>query len=81
LRHVAAGLAQQGQLVGMLDAFGRHTQAQRPVAPGLTVTGMPIGSPRMDGPEYGGRRDAYEVLLVQRHGSHRVFASYPGKVI
>ena len=54
---------------------------ERPVALGLTVPGMPIGSPGMDGPEYGDRRDAYEVLLVQRDGSHRVFARYAGKVI
>jgi hypothetical protein len=30
----------------------------------------------MDGPYYGGQRDPYDVLLVQRDGSHRVFQSY-----
>ena len=31
----------------------------------------------MDGPEYGGRKDPYDVLLVQADGSNRVWASYP----
>jgi hypothetical protein len=43
---------------------------------GLTVPGMPVGSPGMDGPAYGGRRDRYDVLLVRRDGSTRVFASH-----
>ena len=50
--------------------------AQRPQAVGLAVPGMPVGSPGMDGPEYGTRRDRYEVLLVRKDGSHRVFATY-----
>jgi hypothetical protein len=48
----------------------------KPDALGLTVPGMPIGSPGMDGPEYGGRKDAYKVLLMQRDGRAQVFASY-----
>jgi hypothetical protein len=48
----------------------------KPAALGLAVPGMPVGSPGMDGPAYGGRRDAYAVLLVQRDGSHRVFKQY-----
>ena len=48
----------------------------KPDALGLTVPGMPIGSPGMDGPEYGGRKDAYKVLLMQRDGQAQVFASY-----
>ena len=48
----------------------------RPVALGLSVPGMPIGSPGMDGPEYKGRKDAYDVLLVQKDGSSRVYQSY-----
>jgi hypothetical protein len=31
----------------------------------------------MDGPEYGGRKDPYEVLLVARDGTPTVFQSYP----
>jgi hypothetical protein len=48
----------------------------RPRALGLAVPGMPIGSPGMDGPEYGGQKDAYDVLLVQRGGTASVFRSY-----
>jgi hypothetical protein len=50
---------------------------EKPAAVGLAVPGMPIGSPGMDGPEYGNRKDPYDVLLVQRDGSARVFKSYP----
>ena len=46
---------------------------EKPQALGLAVPGMPIGSPGMDGPAYGGRRDRYEVLLVLKDGSTRVF--------
>lgn len=49
---------------------------EQPDAVGLAVPGMPLGSPGMDGPAYGGRRDPYEVLLVRRDGSTRVFARY-----
>ncbi|HEX6733957.1 MAG TPA: DUF411 domain-containing protein [Azonexus sp.] len=50
--------------------------AERPAALGIAVPAMPIGSPGMDGPAYGGRRDPYAVLLVQRDGSYRVFEQY-----
>lgn len=46
---------------------------EKPQALGLAVPSMPIGSPGMDGPAYGGRRDRYEVLLVLKDGSTRVF--------
>lgn len=49
---------------------------ERPKAVGLAVPGMPIGSAGMDGPAYGGRRVAYDVLLVQRDGSSAVFQNY-----
>ena len=48
----------------------------RPAAVGLAVPGMPIGSPGMDGPEYGGRRDAYQVLLVLKDGASSVFSTH-----
>jgi hypothetical protein len=32
--------------------------------PGHFEADMPIGSPGVDGPEYKGRKDAYDVLLV-----------------
>ncbi len=49
---------------------------EQPRALGLAVPKMPIGSPGMDGPEYQGRRDPYEVLLIQKDGSSSVFSSY-----
>lgn len=54
----------------------RRLLKDKPEAVGLSVPGMPVGSPGMDGPEYGGRRDPYDVLLVLRSGDSRVFASY-----
>ena len=56
----------------------RRLLREKPAALGLAVPGMPIGSPGMDGPVYGGRRDAYDVLLVLRDGSSRVFQAYRG---
>ncbi|MFM8757451.1 MAG: DUF411 domain-containing protein [Limnohabitans sp.] len=56
----------------------RRLLRDRPLALGLSVPGMPIGSPGMDGPEYKGRKDAYDVLLVQKDGSSRSFQRYPG---
>ncbi len=44
--------------------------AERPEALGLTVPGMPIGSPGM---EMGTRREAYDTLLVRRDGTAEVF--------
>ena len=45
---------------------------ERPAAVGLSVPAMPRGASGMDGPQYGGQRDPYDVLLVMRDGSHRV---------
>jgi len=56
----------------------RRLLTQKPDAIGLAVPGMPVGSPGMDGPVYGNRRDAYDVLLVQRDGSSRVFQHHAG---
>lgn len=54
----------------------RRLLRERPDAIGLTVPGMPVGSPGMDGPVYGDRRDPYDVLLIRRDGSTFVYASY-----
>lgn len=54
----------------------RRLLKERPKAAGLTVPGMPIGSPGMDGPAYGGRKDKYASLLVLRDGTARVFQSH-----
>ena len=55
----------------------------KPKALGITVPGMPVGSPGMDGPEYGGRKDPFDVLLVTKNlmgsgVSTSVFTSYRG---
>jgi hypothetical protein len=47
--------------------------ATKPVAVGLAVPGMPIGSPGM---EQGPRIERYQVLLVDRAGQARVFATH-----
>nr|WP_246434822.1 DUF411 domain-containing protein [Quisquiliibacterium transsilvanicum] len=68
-----AGYALEGHVPA---ADVRRLLRDRPQAVGLAVPGMPIGSPGMDGPEYGGRRDPYDVLLVAKGGGTRVFASH-----
>lgn len=54
----------------------RRLLKDRPKALGLAVPGMPIGTPGMDGPEYGGRRDAFDVLLMRADGTASVYSSY-----
>jgi hypothetical protein len=54
----------------------RRLLKERPSAVGLAVPAMPVGSPGMDGPEYRGRRDPYDVLLVMQGGRSTVFQSY-----
>jgi hypothetical protein len=46
--------------------------AEKPKAKGLTVPGMPVGSPGMEGP----RKDAFDVLLVQANGRTSVYKHY-----
>ncbi|MCG8391948.1 MAG: DUF411 domain-containing protein [Pseudomonadales bacterium] len=48
--------------------------AERPEGKGLTVPGMPVGSPGM---EMGDRKDAYDVLLFDENGTE-VFSHHPG---
>ena len=48
--------------------------ARKPVAAGLSVPGMPVGSPGM---EVGSRKDPYQVLLIDKAGRSSVFARYP----
>jgi hypothetical protein len=54
----------------------RRLLSERPGAVGLAVPGMPIGSPGMDGPAYGTRKDPYDVLLVRKDGSTISYQSY-----
>ncbi len=49
---------------------------EKPDAVGLAVPGMPVGSPGMDGPAYGGRRDPFDVLLIARDGRSSVYQRY-----
>lgn len=51
----------------------RRLLAERPEAIGLTVPGMPYGSPGM-GPE--SEREAYDVFLVRKDGKADVFTRY-----
>lgn len=54
----------------------RRLLKEKPEALGLTVPGMPVGSPGMDGAIYGKRKDPHDVLLVQRDGRTAVYQSY-----
>ena len=54
----------------------RRLLKERPRVLGLTVPGMPVGSPGMDGPEYSGRSDPFDVLLIGPDGSTRSYQSY-----
>ena len=51
----------------------RRLLAERPDALGLSVPGMPYGSPGM-GPE--SEREAYAVYLIRRDGQTEVFTAY-----
>ena len=48
---------------------------EKPQARGLSVPGMPIGSPGMEGPD----PETYDVLLFSKDGSTEVFATHQGK--
>ena len=48
--------------------------AEKPDARGLTVPGMPFGSPGMDMP--GAPREAFDTLLLLKDGTTRVYASH-----
>lgn len=49
---------------------------ERPKAVGLAVPSMPLGSPGMDGPAYGGRRMPYDVLLINADSQSSVYQAY-----
>jgi hypothetical protein len=52
----------------------RRLLQERPKALGLSVPGMPLGSPGMEVDD--GRVDRYDVLLVQKNESATVYATY-----
>lgn len=49
---------------------------ENPRAKGLSVPGMPLGSPGM---EHGNRRQAYDVVLFDESGETEVFNHYPAR--
>ena len=51
----------------------RRLLAERPDAVGLSVPGMPIGSPGM---EQGDRVQPYHVVLIMRDGQHRIWSTH-----
>ena len=51
--------------------------AERPKARGLSVPGMPVGTPGME--VEGTRRDAHDVILFADDGSRKVYRHYPAQ--
>ena len=49
---------------------------EKPKAIGLAVPDMPMGSPGMEGD----RKDAYDVLLIDAAGGHKVYGRYAASV-
>lgn len=47
----------------------------KPAVAGISVPGMPVGTPGM---EMGGKKDAYDVVSFDRDGNSRVFSRYSG---
>ena len=54
----------------------RRLLHEKPDAIGLSVPGMPLGSPGMD---FGKSTDAYDVFLVRKDASTIPYAHYPAK--
>lgn len=55
----------------------RRMLKERPDALGIAVPAMPLGSPGMDGPEYGNKTEPYAVVLLTRDGQATVYQRYP----
>lgn len=74
-QHASCHTAEVGGYVieGHVPAADIHRLLQeKPAVTGLTVPGMPMGSPGMEGP----RQDPYQVLTFDRDGNSRVYAEY-----
>ncbi|WP_425259816.1 DUF411 domain-containing protein [Rubrivivax sp. RP6-9] len=67
---VVAGYVVEGHVPA---ADVKKLLAMKPLAVGIAVPGMPVGSPGM---EMGSRKDPYQVLLVDKQGRERVFSAY-----
>ncbi len=59
----------------------RRLLREKPAAVGLSVPGMVIGSPGMDGPEYGVRKNPFSVILVGKNGGATVYQEYEGNKV
>lgn len=71
------GMVQRYALEGHVPAREiKRLLRERPNAVGLAVPSMPLGSPGMDGPAYGGRRMPYNVLLIGADGQSTVYQAY-----
>ena len=69
-----AGFAIEGQVpASEIKRLLAEPESLRQQVIGLSVPGMPIGSPGM---EMGTKRDKYDVMLVLKSGQHRVYQSY-----
>ena len=68
---LVAGYALEGHVPA---ADIRRLLAERPVAVGLALAGMPRGSPGMETDD--ASREAYDVMLFARDGSARVFTHH-----
>jgi hypothetical protein len=68
---VVAGYAIEGHVPA---ADIRKLLREKPKARGISVPGMPIGSPGMEAPD--GHRQPYETLLILPKGATRVFARH-----
>ena len=51
--------------------------AEKPKARGLSVPGMPVGSPGME--VRGERRDAFDVVLFDESGKREIYRHYPAQ--
>lgn len=70
------GVVQDYALEGHVPAADiKRLLAEKPKAKGLTVPGMPVGSPGMEG----SRNDPYDVLLIQTDGRHSTYQRYNAK--
>lgn len=57
----------------------KNLLAEKPDAVGLSVPGMPLGSPGMEHPEHPSKRHEYDVLLVDKNGGVRSYTRYEAK--
>lgn len=57
----------------------RKLLQEKPVAIGLAVPNMPMGSPGMEHPDHPERREAYDVLLIEKSGDARSYAHYTAR--